>query len=235
MARPVHAENLLSTLLFVALAGSACADAQAHGAVASPIARQYQCFKEGGYHWPPDGSQIPGIDCRQAYLAVGGGSEGSWPYQQWHEVAANPKDKGDTLEKVKAAVPDGLLCAGGDARKRGLDQVASPWRATVVTPDADGMIEVVWDLAQSHNPAWLRVFLSSPDYDATRPLTWDDLQEVHHDDAPAPEPGQPYPVYRIKVPVPEGRVGRAVLYNYWQRDDGGNEGFFNCSDIDIQR
>ena len=101
MARPVHAENLLSTLLFVALAGSACADAQAHGAVASPIARQYQCFKEGGYHWPPDGSQIPGIDCRQAYLAVGGGSEGSWPFQQWHEVAANPKDKGDTLERSR--------------------------------------------------------------------------------------------------------------------------------------
>jgi predicted carbohydrate-binding protein with CBM5 and CBM33 domain len=227
--------SAVSILLGVAVAaGGVLAHgglAHAHGALASPIARQYLCFKERGYDWPADGSGIPGADCRQAYRET----MDPWPFQQWNEVSANPQDKGDTLEKIKAAVPDGLLCAGGDARKRGLDQATQPWRAQPVTPDAQGRLELVWDLTQAHNPSWMRVFLSKPSYDGTRALRWDDLEEIYNDDAPQPVPGTPYPTYTVKVPLPADRAGRAVLYHYWQRDDAGNEGFFNCTDIDIQR
>ncbi|MFK3846130.1 lytic polysaccharide monooxygenase [Stenotrophomonas sp. NPDC078853] len=226
--------SAFSMLLTVAAAmggGLAPWDAHAHGAPASPIARQYLCFKERGYDWPADGSKIPSADCRQAYREV----MDAWPFQQWNEVSANPQDKGDTLEKVKAAVPDGLLCAGGDVRKRGLDQASQAWRAQPVTTDAQGQLEVVWDLTQAHNPSWMRVFLSKPSYDGSRALRWDDLEEIYNEAAPPPVPGTPLPTYTFNVPIPADRAGRAVLYHYWQRDDSGNEGFFSCTDIDIQR
>lgn len=44
-------------------------NADAHGAVGFPIARQYQCRLEGGYWDPPNGSAIPHDDCRAAYRA----------------------------------------------------------------------------------------------------------------------------------------------------------------------
>lgn len=211
-------------------------DAQAHGAVAKPIARQYQCFIDRGYD-DPDNIAIPRADCRAAYNAVS--QEGHYPFQQWNEVAANPRNQGQDMADVKQAVPDGLLCAGGDPRKRGLDQVVTPWAPHKAQLDSQGRLEVRWDLTQPHNPAVLRVFLSKASYDGSRALRWEDLEEVYNAPAPAPEPsnppGKPHPTYTIKVPIPAGREGRAVLYNYWQRQDAGNEGFFNCSDIDIDR
>ncbi len=41
-----------------------------HGSPAIPISRQYQCYKEGGYYWPADGSGIPQSDCKAAYQLV---------------------------------------------------------------------------------------------------------------------------------------------------------------------
>lgn len=211
-------------------------NAQAHGAVAKPIARQYQCFIDRGYD-DPGNITIPRPDCRAAYHAVP--NEGHYPFQQWNEVAANPHNQGQDMADVRRAVPDGLLCAGGDPRKRGLDQVATPWAPQMAKLDAQGRLEVRWDLTQPHNPAVLRVFLSKPSYDGSRALRWDDLEEVYNAPAPAPAPanppGMPHPTYTIKVPIPAGREGKAVLYNYWQRQDAGNEGFFNCSDINIDR
>ncbi len=94
---------------------------------------------------------------------------------------------------------------------------------------------MVWDLTQAHNPSWMRVFLSKPSYDGSRALRWDDLEEIYNEAAPPPVSGTPLPTYTFNVPIPADRAGRAVLYHYWQRDDSGNEGFFSCTDIDIQR
>ncbi|CAJ3072059.1 chitin binding domain-containing protein [Burkholderia pseudomallei] len=213
-------------------------NADAHGAVGFPIARQYQCRLEGGYWDPPNGSAIPHDDCRAAYRA---GNNSAYPFTQWNEVSANPVGQGNDLAQLKAAVPDGLLCAGGDTSKAGLDKApASVWRKTQLTPN-NGHIELQWENTTAHNPARMRVFISKPSYDPSRPLRWDDLQQIYDAPAPAPVPangaghlpGSIQSFYKLDVTLPAGRTGDAVLYSYWQRIDAGNEGFFNCSDVTI--
>lgn len=212
--------------------------ALAHGAVGVPISRQYQCRLEGNYWGNP--SQVPSADCRQAYIEGGASSGGAWPFQQWNELSANPEGWGNDPEELEKAVPDGLLCAAGDPRKAGLDRApANLWRKTRITPK-DGKIDVVWENTQAHNPARMRIYISKSSYDASRPLRWSDLQKIYDEPAPAPIPshGEGHlpgttTFYALRVPVPAGRTGDAVLYSYWQREDAGNEGFFNCSDITI--
>jgi chitin-binding protein len=211
--------------------------AAAHGAVGYPIARQYQCRVEEGYWHPEDGSGIPQADCRAAFRA---GNQSAYPFTQWNEVSANPVGQGNDLEKLKEAVPDGLLCAGGDRKKAGLDVPAAQWRKTRLVPH-NGHVELVWENTQSHNPARMRVFISKPAYNPTVPLRWGDMQQIY--DAPAPTPipangaghlpGTVQTFYKLDVTLPPGRTGDAVLYSYWQRADAGNEGFFNCSDVSI--
>jgi chitin-binding protein len=213
--------------------------AAAHGAVGFPISRQYECRLEEGYWGDP--SQVPKPDCRQAYIEGGGPGYGHWPFQQWNEVSANPVGWGNNQAELEKAVPNGLLCAGGDARKAGLDKApATLWRKTTVHP-VDGKIDVVWENTQPHNPAIMRIYISKTSYDGSRPLRWDDLEKIYQEPAPQPTPANggghiPNDVvsfYTLHVPIPAGRTGDAVLYSYWQREDGGNEGFFNCSDIRI--
>lgn len=107
-------------------------EVSAHGAVGFPIARQYQCHLDGGYWSSPDGSGIPHADCLAAYRA---GDNSAYPFVQWNEVSANPRNP-DNFDEVKRAVPDGLLCAGGDPRKQGLDRAPTTlWRKTKITPE----------------------------------------------------------------------------------------------------
>ncbi|SMF98991.1 lytic polysaccharide monooxygenase [Burkholderia singularis] len=212
--------------------------ANAHGAVGFPIARQYQCHLDGGYWDPPDGSGIPYEDCRTAFRA---GNNSAYPFTQWNEVSANPVGQGNDLTKLKAAVPDGTLCAGGDPAKVGLDKAPTAlWRKTQLTP-INGHVELVWENTTSHNPARMRVFISNPSYDPAQPLRWSDLTQIYDAPAPAPIPangaghlpGTISSFYKLDVTLPPGRTGDAVLYSYWQRIDPGNEGFFNCSDVTI--
>ncbi|QAU24056.1 chitin-binding protein [Dyella sp. M7H15-1] len=214
--------------------------AVAHGAVGFPISRQYQCRLEGNYWGDP--GQVPSADCRQAYIEGGGPGSGHYPFQQWNELSANPVGWGNDQAELEKAVPDGLLCAAGDLRKAGLDKTsATLWRKTKVTPK-NGKIDVVWENTQDHNPAKMRIYLSKPSYDPSKPLHWADLQKIYDESAPAPIPangaghlpGDIRSFYVLHVPIPAGRTGDAVLYSYWQREDAGNEGFFNCSDVSIQ-
>ncbi len=212
-------------------------EASAHGAIGTPIARQYQCRLEGGYWDPADGSGIQHTDCRAAYQ---NGGNSAYPFTQWNEFSANPIGQGDDLEKLQQAVPDGLLCAGGDKKKSGIDVPAVAWRKTRVTP-VGGKIDVTWENTQSHTPSVMRIYLSKPGYNPQQPLRWADLDKIYDAPAPAPQPanggghlpGTVTSFYKLSVPLPAGRTGDAVLYSYWQRRDAGNEGFFNCSDITI--
>lgn len=210
--------------------------AHAHGMTGRPIARQYQCVKDGGYWAAADGSKIPNPGCRAAYLAVAatdGQQAGVYPFQQYNEVSANPARYED-MASVKQAVPNGLLCAGGDRRKRGLDIPQSQgWAKSVVTPVA-GYIDMTWEVTAAHNPSFLRVFLTKPDWTGTRELRWDDLDLIYQGEAPEPDRSTYPNVYRYHIPFPSGRQGNAIVYSIWQRRDAGNEGFFNCSDVTIQ-
>ncbi|EOS94325.1 lytic polysaccharide monooxygenase [Erwinia tracheiphila] len=211
--------------------------AEAHGAVGYPIARQYQCFVEGGFWGNP--ANIRSADCRQAIL--NGGANPQWPFQQWNELSANPTNPGD-FETVKRAVPDGLLCAGGDPRKRGLDDTPTTlWRKTKITPD-NGYFQLRWDNTQAHNPSRMYIYITKPGYNPTQPLHWDDLEKIYDQQSPAPVPanntghvaGTVGTFYLLNVKIPEGRTGDAIIYSWWQREDAGNEGFFNCSDVTIE-
>lgn len=211
-------------------------NAEAHGAVSFPIARQYQCQIEGGL-WG-NVANIPNADCRKA-IEIGKEGDKQLPFTQWNELSANPSDPNNEAS-VQAAVPNGLLCAGGDPRKVTLDSVPTTiWRKTVITPEK-GMIQLRWDLTTPHNPAQMKIYLSKPSYDPTQPLRWEDLTLIHDALAPASVPGALASgpngnLYLIDIPIPDDRIGDAIIYSYWQRDDAGNEGFFNCSDITISK
>ena len=229
---------VLGCSLLIGLAAQLSATAaQAHGMVAKPIARQYQCYKDGGFWAAADGSRIPNPGCRAAYLAgaqSGGQTAGVYPFQQHNEVAANPQNYED-LAAVQRAVPNGLLCAGGDPRKRGLDVPQSRgWAKTVVTP-VNGAIDLTWDATAPHNPSFVRVFVTKPGWSPDRELHWEDLDLLYQGEAPQPDRSVYPAVYRYRVPFPANRSGDAMIYSIWQRRDAGNEGFFNCSDITIQQ
>ncbi|CNI66688.1 lytic polysaccharide monooxygenase [Yersinia pekkanenii] len=210
-------------------------NAEAHGAVGFPIARQYQCHIEQGYWNNP--ADVPSADCRQAIINGQQFDNPQLPFTQWNELSANPSNP-NSEASVRAVVPNGLLCAGGDPQKGALDSVPTTmWRKTDVTPEK-GTIQLRWDLTTPHNPAQMKIYLSKASYDPTQPLRWEDLTLIHDALAPAAASGALANgtngnIYLIDIPIPEDRTGNAIIYSYWQRDDAGNEGFFNCSDINI--
>ncbi|KAF7720771.1 hypothetical protein EC973_006142 [Apophysomyces ossiformis] len=212
-------------------------EVSAHGALGFPLARQYGCKIDGGYYWPPDGSKIPNEGCRNAYLA---GDKSYYPFNQWNEVSANPTDPSDFATVMKA-VPDGLLCAGGDQRKRGLDIPQDEgWRKTVIEPK-NGTFQLRWENSRSHNPAIMRVYITKPSYDPSKNLTWEDLDKIYEEPAPNPVPAngtglipEVTSFYYLDVPVGD-RTGDAIIYGYWQRIDAGDEGFFNCADVTLKK
>ncbi|GAA0904669.1 lytic polysaccharide monooxygenase [Rothia nasimurium] len=208
----------------------------AHGMASRPIARQYQCKKDEGYWGAVDGSKIPNAGCRAAYLAVAateGQQAGIYPFQQYNEVAANPPRYED-MASIMVTVPNGLLCAGGDPRKRGLDVPQSKgWAKSVLRP-AGGFVDMAWEATAAHNPSFLMVFLTKPGWSPGSELHWEDLDLIYKGESPEPDRSVYPNVYRYRVPFPAGRHGDAMVYSVWQRRDPGNEGFFNCSDVTIQ-
>ncbi|PXX25825.1 putative carbohydrate-binding protein with CBM5 and CBM33 domain [Burkholderia pyrrocinia] len=237
--RPFPKTRAAFWLSFITATGTAIAplqEAAAHGAVGFPIARQYQCYLEGGFG-NGNPADVPQNDCRAAYEA---GGKLYWPFQQWNEISANPNNQGNSMEDVRRAVPDGRLCAGGDERNRGLD-TPTTWRKTRIIPK-NGHIELIWENSQAHNPARMRIFISKPYYNSAQsPLRWEDLEKIYDEDASPPVPangaghlpGTIQTFYKLNVSLPPGRTGDAVILSYWQRKDSGNEGFFNCSDVTI--
>lgn len=215
---------LLSAISF-AIGAMLSQSAWSHGAVSYPISRQYQCYKEGGFWGSVD--SVPNAGCRAAVKV-----SQQYPLVQWNEVAANPSPRHDPAA-IKKAVPNGLLCAAGDGKKAGLDVPQSAgWKLTLVKP---GKMELTWDATAPHNPATYKVYITKAGANyQNRALQWDDLEEIASGDMPPPIASAYPQQYKIPVTIPAGRSGKAMLYSIWQRNDSGNEGFFNCSDILIQ-
>ncbi|KAG0164222.1 hypothetical protein DFQ28_010749 [Apophysomyces sp. BC1034] len=227
--------TLMSAISFVLLPMQQVA---AHGAFAVPLARQYGCSLEGGYYWPEDGSKIPNAGCKAAYLA---GGKSYYPFVQWDEVTANPTNP-DDFATVEEAVPNGLLCAGGDKQKRGLDvPPTAGWHKSVIEPK-DGKFQLRWDNTRSHNPSTMRIYITKPSYDQSKQLHWDDLEMLLNVTTPNPVPANGKGLssdvssfYYLDVPIPADRTGDAMIYGIWQRIDYGHEAFFNCADVTIKQ
>lgn len=201
---------------------------QAHGFMENPKARQQFCVEAGGYWWPEDGSAIPNLACRVAFLA-----KGTKPFVQNNEFSVNVIDY-HNIEAVKLAIPDGQLCAGGDIDKSGMD-IASPyWQRSLITPDSEGHVTVTFDAHTPHNPSFWEFYLSAPSFDAdTETLSWQKLALIAEVSDVAVTSLDGRNVYQIRVPFPRDRLGAATLYTRWQREDAAGEGFYNCSDITI--
>ncbi|WP_413508034.1 lytic polysaccharide monooxygenase [Serratia proteamaculans] len=110
-----------------------------HGSPLVPISRQYQCYNEGGFYWPADGTGIPQLDCRAAYqhvyhkyidksgfvvpkkekdkrsskTEVNIIEQSNYQFRQWNETSKNIADYSNPAA-VKAAIPDGQLCSAGN-------------------------------------------------------------------------------------------------------------------------
>lgn len=217
--------NKHKLILSLALLG-ASSQALAHGLMEYPKARQEFCTEQGGYWWPDDGSAIPNAACRAAFLA-----SGTVQFVQNHEFSINVADFRN-MDAVKAAIPDGKLCAAADHAKRGMDVVSRDWQRTAMTVDADGTVELLFAAHTPHNPSFWQFYLSTPDYDAaTEALSWGKLELIAElGDQPISLIGDKK-YYRMRIAIPAGRSGEATLYTRWQRDDAAGEGFYNCSDI----
>lgn len=192
----------------------------AHGWVEFPSARQNTCYLDGGF-WT---DQIPNRACQNVY-----DMSGAHPFVQRSEIAANVPNYRD-INHVQAIIPNGTLCAAGDRAKAGLDIPSPTWQRTQISPDGNNQIELVFFGKAPHNPSYWEFYLSSPHYDASKPLTWDDLELI---DSAGNVMVDSEKRYRIKVTFPQERSGDAILYTRWQRIDVAGEGFYNCSDIRI--
>lgn len=195
--------------------------ADAHGWVNFPSARQNTCFLDGGF-WA---NNIPNKACQAAF-----DKSGAYPFVQRNEVASLNADYRN-IETIKAAIPNGTLCSAGQAAKSGLDIPSPYWQKTTLTLDSNNQFELVFTATAPHNPSFWEFYLTRDGHDFSKPLNWDDLELI--DTAGNTAVGSDKN-YRIKVTIPEGRKGDAILYTRWQRVDPAGEGFYNCSDIVIK-
>ncbi|GGD60328.1 lytic polysaccharide monooxygenase [Lacimicrobium alkaliphilum] len=203
----------------------------AHGYMQVPKARQVFCDEQGGYWWPQDGSRIPNLACRAAFL-----DSGTYQFVQAIEFSVNVADYLNQAA-VEAAVPDGSLCSAGDPQKQGINLPSPHWQRSQVTPNANDEINVRFYASTPHNPSFWKFYLSKPGFDgSTQALSWSDLEHVQDQGnvnvVLAPD-GNRY--YDMTVNIPANRSGDAILYTRWQREDVVGEGFYNCSDIEIVR
>ncbi|MBA6232161.1 lytic polysaccharide monooxygenase [Colwellia sp. MB3u-28] len=204
---------------------------QAHAFMDNPKARQSICQAQGGFWWPADGSNIPNLACRAAFL-----DSGYVQFIQEHEISVNVADY-HNQQAIEAAIPDGTLCGAGSAEKSGVNLASPYWQKTEVMPNGDNNIQVRFNAQTPHNPSFWRIYLSKPNFNAsTDILRWQDLelvQEHGNIDFTKSSDGNRY--YNMDVHIPADRVGDALLYSHWQRVDVVGEGFYNCSDITIVR
>jgi chitin-binding protein len=208
----------------------------AHGAVDIPVSRQVHCYTLPGF-W--GGTNDPA--CKAVF-----NESGTWPGQQWNEVAKLIKrDDGYDYENqsdVEKLVPDGQLCSAADPLKNGLNLPLATWDKTTITPK-NGTMEVRIIGTAPHVPSFVKIYLSKPGYNAaTTKLKWSDLELIHDEEMKVARTdwgSQPPKIagasgfFKFNVAIPPGRSGDAVLYTRWQREDPDGEGFYNCSDINI--
>lgn len=238
-----------------------------HGFLSFPAARQYKCFRDNHFWWPETGDDIPDEACRDAYRFVYskyrnlGESSGAaanaaqYMFQQYYEYAALAGPMYDDLEYVKENIVTQNLCAAGAVDrtmvfgdKSGIDIPLQTWRADTiyVNPDAnnDNVLDDLHNITLNfcptavHEPSYFQVFISSPDYDYSHALSWDDLillsqwqnSTLIENDGVDDDLCANNVIYKIFIRVPF-RDNKFVLFVRWQRNDIAGEGFYNCADV----
>ena len=178
--------------------------AMAHGTMTDPASRIWQCYTD-----------------RSAPLCEEIWQNNPQALYDWNEI-----NQGAVAGAHRSLIPDGQLCSAGRAKYAAFDEPSVDWRATNLTPDADGLYTVTWTSSAPHATQYYRVYLTKADFDPAAPLAWDDLELVHDSGALPREA-----TTTLRMALPE-RDGRHILYTVWQRSDAP-EAFYACSDVTI--
>ena len=185
----------------------------AHGSMETPLSRIYNCRLEN-----PENPKSAA--CRAA-VEVGG----TQALYDWNSVR-----QGNANGQHRAVIPDGQLCGGGSTHFQGLDLARNDWAFTPISPDAAGNFEFIYHATAPHATRSMEFYVTINGYDPTKPLAWSDLES------------QPFCTitnvtlqnqrYRMNCPLPQGKSGKHVIYNIWQRSDSA-EAFYACIDVEF--
>jgi len=202
--------------LAAVLSAASSTTVSAHGWSEFPNARQNICYEQGGI-W--SGSP-PNAACAQAKNI-----SGSYPFVQKNEYSKNITNF-NNMNAVRADIPDGTLCYANDPQKKGMGAPHTGWTRTEVKA---GTFNYVFKATAAHNPSFWEFYLTKPNADLSKALAWGDLELIQEYGNVPVNGGK----YRMNVTIPQDRLGDAILYVRWQRNDQAGEGFYNCSDITI--
>lgn len=223
----------IAAALTALVVGGLATPALAHGTSQVPLSRALGCYQAGVNDWP--GGQTGYDGCDQGHR-LGGPNV----FDNWNEVVIGDARQGSIEPQYRALIPDGQLCSAGTDRARGLDVATASWPTTVLEGGAE--TELFYRATAAHNPYTFSYYVTKDGYDASRALTWDDLEPTPFlvaDSVPATNGGTARQGFDLPVLLPE-KEGRHVIYTIWQgniKKDGSvqsNEAFFACSDVDFR-
>ena len=130
---------------------------------------------------------------------------------------------GSAADQHQALIPDGQLCSAGRSKYAAFDTPRA-WPVTDISPGADGTYAFTWTSSAPHATKYYRLYITKASYDASRPLTWGDLEKVYDSGA---LPAAATNTFRVALPA---RTGHQVVYTVWQRSDSP-EAFYACNDV----
>ena len=184
--------------------------ASAHGAVADPVTRAYDCSQR--YQSPSDPGLANDPMCAQAFRADPNA------IYNWNGLFRE-----GLAGRHQASIPDGTLCSGGNAqggRYAALD-VPGNWNATSKPNNFTLRIND----PSSHGADYLRVYITRQGFNPlTQRLTWGDLELVT-------ETGRQPTTGTYTASVNAGsRTGRHIVYTIWQASHL-DQSYYACSDV----
>ncbi|MEH0927544.1 lytic polysaccharide monooxygenase auxiliary activity family 9 protein [Micromonospora sp. CPCC 205558] len=196
---------LVTVLVAAATVPVAATPAAAHGAPTDPVSRAAACGPEGRY--------AATSACRAAI-------EAGAAVREWDNVrvaAINGRDR--------ERIPDGELCSGGLSAYRGLDLPRTDWPSTQLTTGAKFTFR--YRTTIEHRGTF-RLYVTKPDYDPGKKLTWADLESRPF--LTLTDPPVRSGAYQLAGRLPAGRSGRHLIYTIWQNSNTPDT-YYSCSDV----
>ncbi|MCB0062570.1 MAG: lytic polysaccharide monooxygenase, partial [Caldilineaceae bacterium] len=183
----------------------------AHGTFEDPVSRVYQCYLEN--------PESPDSQACWAAIQLAGTQQ----FYDWSAI-----NRFDANDQHRAIIDDGELCSGGKASHAGLDLARNDWVTQEIVPDAYGNYEFTFIAWAPHGTKYFDFYVTKEGYDPTQPLKWSDLEDEPfcHITSVTLADGR----YKMSCKLPEGKTGKHLIYNIWQRSDSP-EAFYTCMDV----
>jgi len=206
----------IPALVTVVLTG---APASAHGAPMTPGSRTFLCWQEG---LSSTGEIKPNNPACGAALNAGS----TQAFYNWFGVL-----RSDGAGRTRGFIPDGKLCSGANPTFAGFDLPRNDWPITHLTAGAS--FNFTYNMWAAH-PGSFYTYVTKDGFDATKPLTWDMLEDTpfYTADHP-PSTGTVATLsgkYYWTANLPANKSGRHIIYTVWSRSDS-QETFYSCSDV----